>query len=300
MAKKQLAADAAPTTTPTTDTVTIADYDDAVAQGKAIVAGIDDAWWNLCALADAVETRWGEKDMERFFDDVGVGCVGPRRLSVYRAYKGDISAPGPKCSYSVARSLQTHPERAEHIRAKPAMSKAEADAIMKTYRNDADPEEPEGDEEDEEAPKKSRPKKKPKGYWKATQADRWFREVLTDANTASAAAAEVIKHANSVAAPNAQAEPALRKVLRETIRGHEKLFPALEQNIKASLEAAEKQQLLLDFFKQLVSEDEDEAEEAPGVANGHDKAFYAAATQTGEAATAPTAAARSALAPTSA
>ena len=252
--------------------------------------------------------------MERFFDDVGVGCVGPRRLNVYRAYQDDFSAPGPKCSYAVMRALQTHPERAEIIRANPAMSKAEADAIMKTYWS-ADPEEPEEDEypedeeaeepeedeypEDEEAkdakatPKKNRPmKKKPKKekrttHWKATQADRWFREVITVANTACAAAADVIKQAR-VADPNGEAEPELRKVLRETIGGHEKLFPALEQSITTFLEAAEAQQQVLDFFKRLASEGEDEAKEAPGVANGHDKAFHAA-TQTGEAVTAPTA-----------
>jgi hypothetical protein len=71
--------------------------------------------------------------MEKFFDDVGVGCGGPRRLNVYRAYKDHFPAPGPKCCYAVMRALQTHPRRAEYVRENPDMTKAKADGLMKEY-----------------------------------------------------------------------------------------------------------------------------------------------------------------------
>jgi hypothetical protein len=84
--------------------------------------------------------------------------------------------------------------------------------------------------------------------WAPRQAERWFQDVLTDANTASAAATELIHHAR-VAEPNSVAEPELRLVLRKTILGQEKLFPVLTQTVATLREAGEKLQLLRDFFE---------------------------------------------------
>ena len=265
--RKTATADAAPTTTPTdhylppTD-ITIARYEDAgasyadaVARGKAIVADLDGAWWRLCELADTVELRWGEKSMEKFFDDVGVDCVGPRRLNVYRAYKDDFSAPGPKCSYSVLRALQTHPERAKCILQTPEMTKGKADEIMKAHRKSTASYSP----PPSSSPSSGRASASERSPMSPRQSEKWFQDVITVANTACGAAAEVIERAR--VAGSDRVEPELRAVMRETISGQEKLFSTLADSVTALRLASEKQQQLIDFFKQLVSEGEDEAEE---------------------------------------
>jgi hypothetical protein len=125
----------------TTDVpVEIIDYDDAVAQGKAIVARLDADWWALCELAARLAPKQTRK---RFFADIGIGCVGERRLNVYGAWRDvfagwaadGTSAPGPSSvPFTVLRELQSHPARGELLKSKPTMKKEDAVQIMRAYR----------------------------------------------------------------------------------------------------------------------------------------------------------------------
>src|SRR6516164_6142884 len=66
-------------------------YDAAVREGKRIVAKMEREWWQLCELADGIETQYGDGTLERFAKDIGVvPCTFLRRMSVYQAWR---SAP---------------------------------------------------------------------------------------------------------------------------------------------------------------------------------------------------------------
>jgi hypothetical protein len=259
-------------TTATAEIVTVADYADAVRQGKAVVADLDGAWWRLCEIADAVTTRWGEQDLEKFFEDVGVGCVGPRRLSVYRKYKDHFSAPGPKCLYSVLRALQTHPNRAELIRKFPDMSKAQADAHMKefeeskktseeskktseeskkTSEEDADQDneqqdedEGDGDEDPDEGDEDQGDEDQSDDGARWRKDNRgWLRELLLVANKADAhakaanALAKEIGDLGGITEAVEPLSPEQRAMIRQTMLGMEKLLPTLEQGAAALIAA---------------------------------------------------------------
>jgi hypothetical protein len=112
-------------------------YDAAVREGKRIVAKMEREWWQLCELADGIETQYGDGTLERFAKDIGVvPCTFLRRMSVYQAWK---SAPGPKSDLpclAVARELQSHPDRFEIIKNNPNVTKREASELARQYRSE--------------------------------------------------------------------------------------------------------------------------------------------------------------------
>jgi hypothetical protein len=120
---------------PATDTSAPADtinFDDAVAEGKAIIAKIEEAergQLRLGELADQLETQYGDRTLAKYAKALDIAsCTLKRYRDVYRAWKGKISAPG-RVSYAALRELAPHadkPECQEFIRANPAITKRKA------------------------------------------------------------------------------------------------------------------------------------------------------------------------------
>jgi hypothetical protein len=142
-------------------------YEDAVAEGKKIVAEIEDTTsrgqLRLGELADKVETKYGDRTQAKFAAEIGVApCTLKRYRTVYRDWKGAaISAPGRfSVPYSVLRELQTHPDRAEIIRKEPNITKREAHSLMRKLK---------GVEEEQQQEEQEN------GWRKDNR--RWFREL---------------------------------------------------------------------------------------------------------------------------
>ena len=128
-------------------------WDDAVAEGKRLVAegkrldaegkrlavAVDKNDWRLAELADQVVKKYGQNKLGQFTSEIGAThCAVKRRRTTYRKWKETLKGdPGllSSLSYSVARALETHPERVRLIKENPEMTKRDADALMKTYRN---------------------------------------------------------------------------------------------------------------------------------------------------------------------
>lgn len=127
-------------------------WEDLVAEGKRLVvegkqmiatadqmtATADRNDWRLAELADQVETTYGAKDLVKFAVEIGIApCTIKRRRTAYRTWKEDLKGdPGllSSLSYSVARALETHPERARLVKDNPGMSKRQATDHMKALR----------------------------------------------------------------------------------------------------------------------------------------------------------------------
>jgi hypothetical protein len=110
-----------------------------VAEGKRLVVMADKNDWRLTALAHQVVKKYGENKLSKFASEIGIShCAVKRRRTTYRNWeeilKGD---PGLlfSLSYSVARALETHPDRERLIKANPQMTKREAVRLMKAYRD---------------------------------------------------------------------------------------------------------------------------------------------------------------------
>jgi len=143
--RKQVAAD----TTATADTIS---FDDAVREGKAIVAKIEDAkraledaergQLRLGELAAKVETKYKDRTLAKFAKAIGIApCTLARYRDVFRAYEAyeDICAPGRESipPYAVLRELATHPDREQIIRKHPDLTKREAQERMHKLRDAA-------------------------------------------------------------------------------------------------------------------------------------------------------------------
>jgi hypothetical protein len=114
-------------------------FDKAVAKGKELVAKLKTqdkvvhiTEMELGELADRLETKYGDKTLERFAKDIGIGAARLKRCrSVYRAWKGK-EAPG--APFAVAKELEAHPLRDEIIRERPNLTKRQARSIMRAHR----------------------------------------------------------------------------------------------------------------------------------------------------------------------
>lgn len=129
-------------------------YNDAVREGKELVHRLDSEVdrMRLGELAHKVEPVYGEGTLKKFADAIGiVKCTLERYRTVYRAW-ADISAPGLKLSYAVARALAKHPDRAEIVTSNPDITKREAEDRARKYRAESGDDEPDaGDEADDDA-----------------------------------------------------------------------------------------------------------------------------------------------------
>ena len=120
----------------TTVSPEIIEYEDAVIQGKAIVARLDAEWWALCEVLARTKPKYGKQTVKRFFEDIGFPG-GERRFNVYGAWRDilpELRPLGPELvPYTVLRVLQSHPDRAELLKSEPTMKKERAVKIMKAY-----------------------------------------------------------------------------------------------------------------------------------------------------------------------
>jgi hypothetical protein len=126
-----------------TATVEGINYDEAVREGKEILAKIEDAergQLRLGELAAKVETIYSDRTLSKFAKEIGIApCTLARYRDVYRAYEAyeDICAPGRKFSYAVLRELATLPNRAQVIRDNPKITKREAAEEVRKHKGTA-------------------------------------------------------------------------------------------------------------------------------------------------------------------
>jgi hypothetical protein len=197
------------------------DFDDAVREGKQIVAQIEKSEtlkMRLGELAHQLDTKYGRQSLKRFAQQIGVAvCTLERCRSVFRAW-AEISAPAP-ISFAVAQELQKHPHRAEIIEANPHITKREARKRMQEWSGKKQEPEDQG--------------------WQTKETRRWFADLCQRANQA-VADAEVA----------GDTTPMRRKILLETIEP--KLLPVLR-------EAGEGWIKLHDYLDGLLKEPRDEA-----------------------------------------
>jgi hypothetical protein len=168
-------------TIPPTDAIP---FDDAVVEGKEIVAkieaaerGLEDAERDKLRLgelaAKVVHPKYGDRTLAKFAKAIGVvPCTLARYRDVYRAYE-DICAPGRESipSYAVLRELATHPDRAQIIRKNSNLTKREALDIMRKFKGVA--KEKQQQEQEDEWLRDNR---------------RWFKDLLALANEVHRAA----------------------------------------------------------------------------------------------------------------
>jgi hypothetical protein len=151
-------------------------FDEAVIEGKAIIAKIEEAergQLRLGELADQLETQYGDRTLAKFAKALNIApCTLARYRDVYRAWDGaGIRAPG-RLSYAVLRELATHPDRAEIIRDRPDLTKRAAQDEMRKHKN--------GGQEKKEAAQEAE--------W-LRHNRKWFKDLVTLANEATSAAA---------------------------------------------------------------------------------------------------------------
>ena len=164
----------ADTTTPT-DTIP---YDQAVAEGKKILADAERGQWRLGELAHNVEKGYGERKLAKFAEAIGVApCTLLRYRDVYRAWK-DICAPGRKSisdiPYSVLRELAGHKEREKIIHKDPNITKREAREEVRKLNGTA----------------KKKQQQEQENAWLRDNR-RWFNDLVAVANEASRVAGMV-------------------------------------------------------------------------------------------------------------
>src|SRR5262249_33177772 len=115
-----------------------AEWDKLVAKGKKLVAALDSNERNLGELADSVKTKYREKSLARFAEEIGVKFSTLNRCrSAYRAWKGiEIKGPSPKSG--VLQALATHPAKEEIIQERQRQGRPltvrEARTIMRDLR----------------------------------------------------------------------------------------------------------------------------------------------------------------------
>jgi hypothetical protein len=147
-------------------------YDDAVAEGKEIIAKIEVAelgQLRLGELAAKVETIYRDRTLANFAKELGISkCTLERYRNVYRAYEGKL-APGPiSVSYAVLRELQKHPKRDQIIRAQPHLTKREAREEMLKFKGTPN----------------NKQKQNEKDQWLRDN-QKWFRDLVKAANEAA-------------------------------------------------------------------------------------------------------------------
>jgi hypothetical protein len=166
---------------PTTDTCTpteVIPFDNAVSEGKEIIAQIEVAergQLRLGELADKLEPKYKDRTLAKFAAEIGIQkCTLERYRTTYRAWAGKL-APGPNLvSYSVLRELAKHPEREQIVRANPNISKREAHKLMRKQEYTAKVKHEQEQEDDG-----------------VKQDRKWFRDLATIANEAMRAAGVV-------------------------------------------------------------------------------------------------------------
>jgi hypothetical protein len=107
-------------------------YDDAVVEGRNLVSSMKERQFELGRIAAQVESKYEDKTLEHLAEAIGIdyGTLKSYRTT-YVAWKDQPARP---VSFSVAKTLNPHPRRAEIIQEKPDMSVKEAEEIMRELK----------------------------------------------------------------------------------------------------------------------------------------------------------------------
>jgi hypothetical protein len=157
-------------------------YNDAVREAKRALGEMSKAQWKIGELADNIEPIYSESTLAQFAKAIGIAaCTVERYRDVYRAWRDVYHAwkenpdPGRELlSYSAARTLATHPNRADFLSDNPRLTKRDAEKIMKKYheRRDAgDDAKQRDDQQEEQTPPTGKDK------WRMSEVRRWVKAV---------------------------------------------------------------------------------------------------------------------------
>jgi hypothetical protein len=160
-------------------------YEDAVREAKEILARHDEDWTRLGALADQVDTHYGQKKLQKWAEAIDIAyCTAKRHRDVYRFCKKieDELAPLGRFSYSVLRELASDPEAAKIIlKESPKLKRREAREKLREYRENKK----DGKGQENKKHGKRQEDKKDKRWKDLIQNNkRWFRQVQRLANDA--------------------------------------------------------------------------------------------------------------------
>ena len=109
-------------------------YDDAVVEGRKLVSSMKDNQFELGRIAGRVEPKYGEQTLERLAEEIGIDYG---TLKSYRtADRAWQDIPVRPKSFSVAKALNRHPNRADIIQEKPDMSVKEAENVMREWKKE--------------------------------------------------------------------------------------------------------------------------------------------------------------------
>ncbi len=216
------------------------DYEAAVAEGKQIITRRDQQerrdQMRLGELGDQIDKKY--KKRAEFAREIGIApCTLMRCMSVFRAWQGK-EAPEP-VSFAVLKALQDHPDREAIVQANPKLTKSEAHDKMRQYKAGND------GQVNNEGQEKNTKKAEAPADWQ-TETKRWFRQVVTIANSAVGAAA---------IGPIGTMTPERKRALLAVVEPN--LLPPLKEAGEALIK-------LFDDLKQLIEQnaDWDQAEEA--------------------------------------
>ena len=132
-------------------------FDDAVAEARELQAKVEGIQWRLGELAARLEPTYGGKTLARFAEAIDVPFETLKMYRfVFRAYGGKV----PRGTFSAAKELAKHPDRAKILEENPNMTSRDAERLVKEYAfglqsldyDEGDDEDEELDEEQEAAP----------------------------------------------------------------------------------------------------------------------------------------------------
>jgi hypothetical protein len=111
-------------------------FDDAVIMGRTFVAYIKSNEWELGALADRVEKKYGKNTLAKLAEEIDFPLDRLARCrSTYRAYKGTpIAESTPNFNFGAATALQADPERVSILQAEPDMKPTKARTIARANK----------------------------------------------------------------------------------------------------------------------------------------------------------------------
>jgi hypothetical protein len=104
-----------------------------VKEGREVAGRKDRDLWYLGKLADAAETGYGKKGLERYAEEIGHNFASLRHCrATFRAWKDEKVRPR---TFSVGQDLACHPDRGAIVRSNPNIASYEARAEMKKWRD---------------------------------------------------------------------------------------------------------------------------------------------------------------------
>ena len=111
-------------------------WDDAVEEGKMLVAGLDASQMRLGEIADRLEPKYGESTLARYAQAIGTNVNTLQNYrSVYRTWHEDSKVKVvPK--FSVAKALVKHPDRAKIVENEPEITEREAKEETKKHKEE--------------------------------------------------------------------------------------------------------------------------------------------------------------------